>query len=116
MRMSHVDTTPIEGLVRELWDRGGTDIHITAGSPPLLRIDGELFPVEGHAPLLADDTERLALALLPPEMQAAFIANKELDFSFSWKDVTRFRGNVYFQRGAVSLALRAIPYRIPTMQ
>jgi len=116
MTLSHIDTTPIEGLVRELWDRGGTDIHITAGSPPLLRIDGELYPVEGHAPILAEDTERLAQAMLPAEMLSHLYERKELDFSFSWQDDARFRGNAFFQRGAVSLALRAIPYRIPSMQ
>ena len=49
MKLAQIDITPIEGLVAELWDRGGTDIHIGAGAPPMLRIDGELYPVAGHA-------------------------------------------------------------------
>jgi twitching motility protein PilT len=116
MHMDQVDITPIEGLVRELWDRGGTDIHIAAGAPPLMRIDGELLPVAGYQPFQPDDIEALATKLLPPDLQEKFMATRQADFSFSWKDVTRFRGNIFRQRGAVSLALRAIPYHIPTMQ
>ncbi|MFN8017447.1 MAG: type IV pilus twitching motility protein PilT [Acidimicrobiales bacterium] len=116
MQMAQVNITPIEGLVAELWDRGGTDIHIGAGAPPMMRIDGDLYPVAGHDPLHPDDIERLAEAMLPEEMQEQFAKTRQVDFSFSWKEVTRFRGNIFRQRGAVSLALRAIPFQIPTME
>lgn len=116
MKMTQVNISPIEDLVSELWDRGGTDIHITAGAPPMLRIDGELYPVEGLDPLTADDTERLAEAMLPVEMQEQFAITRQVDFSFSWRDLTRYRGNIFRQRGTISLALRAIPYQIPTME
>lgn len=69
MKLAQVDITPIEGLVAELWERGGTDIHIGAGAPPLMRIDGDLHPVAGHEPLHPEDIERLAEAMLPPEMR-----------------------------------------------
>ncbi len=116
MTVAHVDITPIEGLVRDLWDRGGTDIHLTAGAPPQFRIDGELQPVAGREPLTEGDTEQLARKMLPPELWEQLTEHKEIDFSFSWGDVTRFRGNAYHQRGATTLALRAIPYRIPTLE
>jgi len=116
MHIAQVNVAPIEGLVQELWDRGGTDIHIGAGAPPMLRIDGELYPVAGLSELHPEETERLASALLPDDLQQKFLEHGQVDFSFSWKDLTRFRGNVFRQRGTVSMALRAIPYEIPTME
>ncbi len=116
MHIAQVNIAPIEGLVQELWDRGGTDIHIGAGAPPVLRIDGELHPVTGRTALHPEETEQLATALLTDDLQATFLEHGQVDFSFSWKDLTRFRGNVFRQRGTVSMALRAIPYEIPTME
>jgi twitching motility protein PilT len=116
MHIDQVNVQPIEGLVRELWERGGTDIHISAGAPPMFRIDGDLHPVPGHAALAATEIEQLASAMLTQELQQQFASQRTVDFSFSWQDVTRFRGNVYRQRGAVSIALRAIPFQIPTME
>jgi twitching motility protein PilT len=116
MHIAEVNVAPIEGLVQALWDRGGTDIHIGAGAPPMLRIDGDLHPIAGYAAFHPDDTEALASSLLPEELQATFVQHGNVDFSFSWKDLTRFRGNVFRQRGTVSIALRAIPYEIPTME
>ncbi|MCB0959568.1 MAG: type IV pilus twitching motility protein PilT [Acidimicrobiales bacterium] len=114
--MDQVNVQPIEGLVRELWERGGTDIHIVAGAPPMFRIDGELHPAPGHAALQADEIEQLVGTMLTSELDQQFQAKQAVDFSFSWQDVTRFRGNVFRQRGAVSVALRAIPFQIPTME
>jgi twitching motility protein PilT len=116
MHIAQINVAPVEGLVQELWDRGGTDIHIGAGAPPMLRIDGDLHPVTGLAELHAEETERLAGEMLTEELQAQFLQHGQVDFSFSWKDQTRFRGNVFRQRGTVSIALRAIPYEIPTME
>lgn len=116
MHIDQVNVSPIEGLVRELWDRGATDIHIAAGAPPMFRIDGDLHPAPGHAALQADEIEQLVSAMLPEELQQQFLRERNVDFSFSWQDTTRFRGNVFRQRGMVSLALRAIPFQIPTME
>ena len=116
MQLSQVNAGPIDGLVRELWDRGGTDVHMSAGAPAMLRIDGELTPARGSTILSSSDIEQLVSAMLPQELQDEFVANRQLDFSFSWGDVTRFRGNVYRQQGSVGVALRAIPYEIPTME
>lgn len=116
MHIDQVNVRPIEGLVRELWDRGGTDIHIAASAPPMFRIDGELHPVAGHAALQPDEIETLVSAMLPQDLQDEFLANKVVDFSFSWEDLTRFRGNVFRQRGQIGMTLRAIAYEIPTME
>lgn len=116
MQLSQVNAGPIDGLIRELWDRGGTDIHIAAGAPAMLRIDGELTPARVSGILSSTDIEQLATDMLPPELQDEFVAKRQLDFSFSWGDTTRFRGNIYRQQGNVGMALRAIPFEIPTME
>ena len=116
MQPSHIDITPIEDLVQLLWDQGGTDIHLTAGVPPLFRIDGQLVPVHDASPLHPDDTARIAEAMLTEDLHATLLRAKEVDFSFSWGKSIRFRGNAFHQRGAVTMALRAIPHRIPSTQ
>jgi twitching motility protein PilT len=83
---------------------------------PLMRINGDLVPAEGHVALLEDEAERIVEMLLPTDLYATFQEKHQVDFSFPWKDLTRFRGNAFRQRGVVSVALRAIPYRIPTME
>jgi twitching motility protein PilT len=116
MGTEHVDITPIEGLVQELWDRGGTDLHLVVGAPPMLRINGDLVPAQGHTALLDEEAERIAEVLLPDSLYRVFDEHHQVDFSFPWKELTRFRGNAFRQRGLTSIALRAIPYRIPTME
>lgn len=116
MQLSQVNSSPIDGMVRDLWDRGGSDIHISADASPMFRIDGDLFPAEGYKIMSATDIEQLATEMLPKDMQDKFLRDRQLDFSFSWGDTTRFRGNMFRQRGSVSLTLRAIPYEIPTME
>ena len=116
MTTSHVDITPIEGLVQILWDRGGTDIHLTAGLPPQIRLDGNLAPVEERAPIPAPELEQMVRAILSDDLWERLQIEKEVDFSFGWKDLIRFRGNAYHQQGSVALALRAIPRRIPTAE
>ena len=116
MQLAQIDTTPIESLIQALWDRAGTDIHLAAAAPPMMRIDGDLYPVPGYGPLTERDIEGIATAMLPQDLQDAFLEERQLDFSFTWKDQTRFRGNLFRQQGAVSMALRAIPKRIPTLQ
>ncbi|MFL6238899.1 MAG: type IV pilus twitching motility protein PilT [Actinomycetes bacterium] len=100
-------------LLAAVWDRRGTDLHLTAGCPPLIRVDGQLVPF-GDAALTAGDTERLVAALLSDDQLAAFADSQEIDFSFNWHDRARFRGNAFLQRGSISLALRLIPFEIPT--
>ena len=113
MTTTRVATAQIDHLLRELWDREGSDLLITANAPPMVRVNGELWPIPDAAVLSGDDTESLIFGLLPDEVREEFEHSKEADFSFGWRDLTRFRGNVFYQNGTVALSLRVIPMRIP---
>jgi twitching motility protein PilT len=113
--MSEPSIAPVERYVQELWERDATDLLLTAGAPPLMRIDGALTPVPGAAPLTPDDTERIVSELSGSELFERLHRDREIDFSFGWEDKARLRANAFHQRGALSLALRIIPYEIPTM-
>jgi twitching motility protein PilT len=104
----------IDVLLRTLWDVGGTDLLLTVGAPPLLRFSGELRQAHA-APLTAYDTEALLAEVLTAEQQVTWKGLREFDFSFSWRDQARVRGNAYTQRGVTAVALRMIPRVIPSM-
>ena len=106
----------IDAVLQGVWAADGTDVLLTVGSPPLARIDGSLRPLPGHEPLNASDTAALADGLLTAEQRPAFARGHELDFSFSWADKARIRGNAYRQRGAVAVALRIIPREIRSIE
>jgi twitching motility protein PilT len=114
--MSTPNVAPVEAYVEELWDRDATDLLLTVGAPPLMRIDGLMTPVDGAAVLTAQDTERILSELLGPDLRARLEQDREVDFSFGWLDRARLRANAFHQRGALSLSLRIIPYEIPTME
>jgi twitching motility protein PilT len=114
--MTEVRVEAIEPYLLELWNHRGTDILLTAGVPPLLRIDGAMGPAEGAAPLQPEDIERIVVSVLPPEAAERFREEKDADFSFSWGDRARFRGNVFVQQGAMAMALRLIPFAIPSFE
>lgn len=105
---------PIEAWIQELWDRGGSDLLLSEGARPMIRVDGALLPIGSADVLTAERTEELVLALLPDDKRTELLRHREVDFSFGWHDVTRLRGNAYYQRGTVALALRVIPSYIPT--
>jgi len=104
----------IDGYLESLRDEKGTDLLLTAGSPPLIRIDGELAQIKGAETLTPEDTNAIVRGLLNPSLAAEFERSKEVDFSFNWRDEARFRANVFRQRGSAGLALRLIPYHIPS--
>ena len=100
-------------LLRELVEAGGSDLHVTVGLPPRMRIDGELVNSRKMPRVLRpDETLALAWSLLNERQRAAFEAANELDFSFGIAGLARFRASVYRQRGAVGIAIRQIPYEI----
>jgi twitching motility protein PilT len=103
-------------LLRIMFERGASDLHITSGSPPQIRIDGTLAPIDGEEPLNPAETKRLIYSVLTDAQKHTFEENNELDFSFGVKGISRFRGNAFSQRGAVGAAFRTIPYKIPTFQ
>jgi twitching motility protein PilT len=104
----------VDELLEVLWLAGGTDLLLTAGIPPQIRVHGELGAVVDTAVLTGDDTEALLAELLSTEQMAAYAAAREYDFSFSWRDDARIRGNAFRQRGVNAVALRMIPSDIPT--
>ena len=114
--MAEVNTAPIDALLDELWKRSASDLLITADSAPLIRVDGALTKLPDTASLDADATERVVTAVLGDDLRARLHDEQEVDFSFSWRGLARFRANAFHQRGSVALALRLIPFRIPTFE
>jgi twitching motility protein PilT len=102
-------------LLEQIVETNASDLHITAGIPPQLRIDGELRPTE-YDPLTPDQTEALIYSVLREDQRKRFEQNRELDLSFGVKNLSRFRMNVFMQRGVVAGAIRMIPYAIPEFE
>ncbi len=98
-------------LLKKMIEMGGSDLHITTNSPPRIRIHGHLRPLD-MPPLTAADTKSLAYSVLTDAQKHRFEENLELDFSFGLKNLARFRGNVFNQRGAVAAVFRTIPWEI----
>ena len=93
----------------------GSDLHIKADSPPLVRIHGDLLPLDMD-PLSPDEARMLSLSVLTETQRARFEEELELDFAYEIKGLSRFRGNVFAQRGNVGSAFRVIPYQIRSME
>ncbi len=102
-------------LLKAMVEKGASDLHITTGSPPQLRIDGKLVPLK-TAPLTPVDTKQLCYSILTDAQKHKFEEESELDLSFGVKALSRFRANVFLQRGAVAGAFRTIPFKILTFQ
>jgi twitching motility protein PilT len=98
-------------LLRAMIEKGASDMHITTGSPPLLRIDGAIVPLK-LPPLSPVETKQLCYSVLTEDQKIQFEKSKELDLSFGVKNLSRFRANIFMQRGAVSGAFRSIPFKI----
>src|SRR3982074_1446641 len=96
-------------------ERGASALHITTGSPPQLRIDGRLVPLK-TAPLTNVETKQLCYSILTDAQKHKFEEENELDLSFGVKGLSRFRANVFMQRGAVAAAFRTIPFQILPFQ
>ena len=114
MAIGGVNIAPLEPYLAALWARGGSDLLITAFSPPLMRIDGQLIPIPSEESLDQDRVEQIVLGVLTEELKTELRTNREVDFSFSYNNVARFRANCYYQMGAVALSLRMIPLQLPT--
>ena len=103
-------------LLRKLSELRGSDLHLTTGSAPQVRVDGHLSPLDGYRLLTAADTKQLAYSVLTDAQKHRFEENLELDFSFGVKGLSRFRANLFNQRGAVGCVFRAIPYEIKAFE
>lgn len=102
---------PLPQLLKIMVDEGGTDLHITTNSPPIIRVHGELKRIE-HPALTPGETKQIIYSILNDNQKYKFEEQWELDFSFGIKGIARFRANVFMQRGAVAGAFRRIPYEI----
>src|ERR1700741_151512 len=98
-------------LLKTMVERGGSDLHVPTNSPPQLRIDGKLVPLD-IPPLTAPETKQLAYSVLTDAQKHRFEENLELDLSFGIKGLARFRANIFNQRGATAAVYRQIPYEI----
>ncbi len=98
-------------LLKIMIEKGSSDLHITTGTPPQLRIDGTLTPL-GIPPLTAIETKQLCYSILTDAQKQKFESENELDLSFGVKGLSRFRANIFMQRGAVAGAFRTIPFKI----
>jgi len=105
--------------LRELLDllvkRNGSDLHITVGAPPIIRIDGKLVKTE-YEILGPEQTKKLAYSIMNERQRQKFEENSELDLSFGIEQLSRFRCNVFMQRGNVAMSLRQIPFKIQTFE
>jgi twitching motility protein PilT len=103
-------------LLQEMIQRGASDLHVTVGNPPKIRIDGDLTNSNINQVLAPKDTLSLAYSILTDNQKKRFETEDELDFSFGVQNLSRFRGNVYKQRGCVAMAIRMIPYEIISLE
>src|SRR5512134_1608133 len=108
-------TVTLHQLLKTLVEQGGTDLHITTNSPPQVRIDGKLIPLQ-LPPLAASETKQLCYSVLTDNQKHRFEETFELDLSFGIKGLARFRANIYSQRGAVAGAFRTIPWEIKSFK
>ncbi len=105
----------MEALVRETVDKGASDLHLSAGGPPRMRVDGDLVATD-HAALDADTVQSLVDTIMTPQQREHFAADHELDFSWATADAGRFRVNVFMQGRGPGAVLRTIPTVIPSFE
>jgi twitching motility protein PilT len=103
-------------MLADVIELGASDLHLTAGVPPAMRLHGELEALRECEPLTPAETEKIIRAFVPAEQWDRFVEDRELDMAYSVPDVGRFRVNVYRQRGAIGAAFRAIPSVIPNLE
>lgn len=116
MTLRTESTIDVSGLLRELVEAGGSDLHLTDGAQPMIRRNGSLQPLEHHDVLDADSLRSALYSILKQRQRERFEEDLELDFSYSVHGVARFRVNIYQQRESVGAAFRVIPYEIKALE
>jgi twitching motility protein PilT len=106
----------VDQLLTTTVQMGGSDLHIKADSPPLVRVHGDLFPLEGMPPFTMEEAKELSYSILSPEQIERFEVDLEMDLGYEIAGLARFRGNILQQRGAIGSVFRVIPLRIQTME
>lgn len=102
-------------LLDKTVERNASDLHLVVGMAPMLRVEGELVPIESK-PVTDQESQELVFALLTPEQKDLFLVNREIDFSYDYEGKGRFRVNAYHQKGFISAALRLIPSKILSIE
>lgn len=110
------DKKRIHSLLDRVVERGASDLHLSEGRSPTLRVAGELIPIEHEKVLSPAEAKKLAFALLNPEDEHRLQKERSIDVSYTYKNKARFRVNVYYQKGYISAALRLIPSKIRTIE
>ncbi len=105
----------LHDFLKEMVERGASDLHITPGVPPMIRLRGELQTLD-YPPLKPQETRQLCYSVLTDAQKHRFEENQELDLSFGVRGLSRFRANIFIQRGALAGAFRLIPYQIRSFQ
>src|SRR5918995_775700 len=103
-------------LLTRTIELGGSDLHLRVDSQPQVRLHGKLQPLEGYAPLNAEDARKLACAFLSERQQREFDEKRELDFSIGLDGLSRFRVNIFNQKETIGAVYRAIPYLIRSFE
>ncbi len=106
----------LRALLEEMIERDASDLHLTSGERPKLRIDGDITDSTADTVLTPKDTLQLAYSVLTEAQKKRFEQEDELDFSFGIQNLARFRGNVFKQRGCVAMVLRMIPFSVRTFE
>jgi twitching motility protein PilT len=96
-------------------EEGASDVHLSPGFPPAIRVRGRIVPLEDYAPLTPQETRDTVYSLLNDDQRKRFESHKQLDLAYAVPGVSRFRVNCFFQRGSISAAFRRIPHQIPTL-
>jgi twitching motility protein PilT len=109
-------TVNLRALLEEMIEKEASDLHVTAGERPKLRIDGDITDSSSPDVLTAKDTLQLVYSVLTENQKKRFETEDELDFSFGIQNLARFRGNVFKQRGCVAMVIRMIPFNVRTFQ
>jgi twitching motility protein PilT len=106
----------IDELLERMVEANASDLHVTTGTPPAVRVRGEMERLEGYDALTPEETQQLLYRILSSEQQKHFELNRQLDFSYSMPGLARFRVNVYFQRESIGAAFRLIPTELKTLE
>jgi twitching motility protein PilT len=106
----------IDELLENMVERNASDLHVTTGTPPAIRVRGEVERLHGFDALTPEETQQLLYRILSSEQQKLLELNRQLDFSYSMPGLARFRVNVYFQRESIGAAFRLIPTELKTLE
>src|SRR4030067_787444 len=109
-------TGGVRTLLQKTIDLNASDLHLTVGAPPTLRVHGDLTPVPGTEILGPEQVEQLVFELVSDEQKDLLLTQKEIDFSFAYGEAARFRVNAFHQRGFLAASLRRIPLKIPSLE